>query len=50
MTNAVEILSISAANALHTPIITLYAALILLPCKEHNIFLVISTVISATGV
>lgn len=50
MTNAVKILRTSAANALYTPIITLYAVLILLLYKEHNIFSVVSTVSSASGV
>ncbi len=50
MTKDLEILGMSAANALHTPNIPLYALLTLLPCKEHNIFLVILTVISANGV
>lgn len=44
MKNAPEILGMSAANALHTPSNPLHA-IIFLPCKEHNIFSVISTMI-----
>lgn len=50
MTKAVAIAGMSAANALHTPIIPLCAVLVLLPYKEHNTFSVISSVISASGV
>lgn len=50
MTNDLEILGMSAVNALHTPNIPLHALLMLLACKEQNIFSVILTVVSANGV
>lgn len=47
MTNALEVLGMSAANALHTPTITLYVLPILLRCEQHRIFSVISSINSA---
>lgn len=50
MTNDLEILGMSAVNALHTPNIPLRALLMLLAWEEQDIFSVILTVVSAIGV